>query len=72
VYKLVGDGNFAKASPHLRKFMPTLGLGAGCRLGKHTSLFARYELFGEMPVAQDIPVLPHRALHLGVRVPLNQ
>jgi hypothetical protein len=72
VYEPAGDGNFTKASPHLHKFMPTLGLGAGCRLGKHASLFARYELFGEMPVAQDIPVLPHRALHLGARVNLKK
>ncbi len=72
VYEPAGDGNFKSASPHLHKFMPTLGLGAGCRLNKHASLFARYELFGEMPVAQDIPVLPHRALHLGARISLNK
>jgi hypothetical protein len=72
VYAPTGDGNFRKASPHLHKFMPTLGLGAGCRLGDYTSLFARYELFGQMPLANDIPVLPHKALHVGARLHFNK
>ena len=71
-YEPVGNGNFRKASLHFHKFMPALGLGAGCRLNAYTSLFARYEMFGEMPLAQDIPVLPHRTLHLGVRVNLRK
>ncbi len=72
VYAPAGDGSFRKASPHFPKFMPTLGLGAGCRLGARAALFARYEVFGEMPVLQDIPVLPHRALHLGMRVNMRK
>ena len=71
VYAPAGDGNFTKPSPRFHKFMPTLGVGAGCRLTEYASLFARYELFGQMPIAQDIPVLPHKALHLGARLNLK-
>jgi hypothetical protein len=71
VYKPTGDGNFTKTAGRFHKFMPTLGLGAGCRLSDRTSVFARYEVFGQMPIAQDIPVLPHKALHLGARLNLK-
>jgi hypothetical protein len=62
------DGNgFRPASQRMHKFMPTLGLGLGYRFGDVT-LFSRYEMFGEMPFAQDgSPVLPHKALHVGTR-----
>jgi hypothetical protein len=59
-------GGFSKASPTQVKFMPSLGLGAGYRFRNQTSLFTRYELFGEMPFSQI--VLPHQALHLGARL----
>ncbi|MBD0258211.1 MAG: hypothetical protein ICV83_21065, partial [Cytophagales bacterium] len=71
VYEPAGNGNFTKAAPRFHKFMPTLGLGAGCRLTQYASLFARYEVFGQTPIAQDIPVLPHQALHLGARLHLK-
>ncbi len=72
MYKPSGNGEFVKASARLHKFMPTLGIGAGYRINWATSLFVRYELFGEMPLSQDIPVLPHKALHLGARVNLGK
>lgn len=72
VYKPTGNGEFVKASPRLHKGMPTLGLGAGYRFTKAVSLFARYEVFGEMPLKQDVPVLPHKALHIGARVNLGK
>ncbi|HEX8532103.1 MAG TPA: hypothetical protein VF646_18840, partial [Cytophagales bacterium] len=71
VYRPTGDGNFTKTPGRFHKFMPTLGLGVGCRLSDRTALFTRYEVFGLAPIAQDIPVLPHRALHLGARVNLK-
>ncbi|WP_266367249.1 hypothetical protein [Tellurirhabdus rosea] len=67
VYAPVGPGEFTKTSPVRHKFMPTLGLGAGYRFNR-TSLFARYEIFGLMPIQQDVPLLPHKALHLGARL----
>lgn len=67
VYSDNGNGGFEQSSPHLSKFMPTLGLGAGVRVGHQTALLVRYEVFGEMPIANEIPLLPHRAIHLGLR-----
>jgi hypothetical protein len=71
VYAPAGDGNFTKTAGRFHKFMPTLGVGAGCRLTAYASLFARYEVSGQTPIAQDIPVLPQQALHLGARLHLK-
>ncbi|GAA4462764.1 hypothetical protein GCM10023189_39870 [Nibrella saemangeumensis] len=71
MYRSAG-GEFTRVSPHLHKFMPTLGLGAGYRINQRTSVFSRYEVFGEMPVVQDVPVLPHKALHVGARLSLSR
>ena len=61
------NAGFQKTSTAIGKFMPTLGLGLGYRIGE-VSLFTRYEAFGEMPINhQGVPVLPHSALHLGAR-----
>lgn len=58
---------YRKTSAAIGKFMPTLGLGLGYRIGS-VSLFTRYEAFGEMPINyQGAPVLPHSALHVGAR-----
>lgn len=65
-YESANEG-FRKTSTAIGKFMPTLGLGLGYRIGE-VSLFTRYEAFGEMPINhQGVPVLPHSALHLGAR-----
>lgn len=69
-YEPVGDG-YQPASQRLHKFMPTLGLGMGYRLGEVT-VFSRYELFGELPFSyKGVPVLPHKTLHLGASFPLK-
>lgn len=61
------EGGFEKASPHLHKLMPALGIGLGYDTGNVT-IFSRYEAFGEMPFNYGgSPVLPHRSLHLGTR-----
>lgn len=61
------NAGFRKTSTAIGKFMPTLGLGLGYRIGE-VSLFTRYEAFGEMPINHSgVPVLPHSALHLGAR-----
>ncbi|MDO1448136.1 hypothetical protein Q0590_17815 [Rhodocytophaga aerolata] len=70
VYKATANGDFVKASAHFHKFMPTLGVGTGYRITNATSLFARYEVFGEMPIQQSVPILPHKALHVGMRIHL--
>jgi len=59
--------DFPKAPAHQFKLMPSAGLGAGYRFRNRTSVFTRYELFGEMPFSQIL--LPHQAIHVGARVP---
>ncbi|GAB3175560.1 hypothetical protein [Telluribacter humicola] len=71
-YEPTGSGDYVKVSPVRNKFMPTLGLGAGYRFRNHTAIFARYEVFGIMPIQQDVPVLPHKALHVGARLNINR
>jgi hypothetical protein len=70
VYEPTGSGEYQKTSPVRHKFMPVLGLGAGYRFRNQTALFTRYEVFGLMPIQQDVPVLPHKALHVGARLNL--
>lgn len=65
-YEPAGEG-YRKTTAAFGKFMPTIGLGLGYRIGE-VSLFTRYEAFGEMPLNyQGAPVLPHSALHVGAR-----
>jgi len=71
VYAPDGTGDFRKTTPLRHKFMPSLGLGAGYRFTPNPSVFARYEVFGLMPIQQAVPVLPHKALHLGARMNLH-
>lgn len=71
-YEPTGPGEYVKASPIRHKFMPALGLGAGYRFRNHSAIFTRYELFGIMPIQQDVPVLPHKALHVGARLNLTK
>jgi len=59
-----------KAPANQLKFMPSLGLGAGYRFRNRTTVFTRYELFGEMPFGQIL--LPHQAIHLGTRLMLEK
>ncbi len=59
--------DFPKAAAYQFKLMPSAGLGAGYQFRNRTSVFTRYELFGEMPFSQIL--LPHQALHVGARVP---
>lgn len=69
-YDSDGQGGFQPASRQLHKFSPTLGLGMGYQFAGNASVFTRYELFGEMPFSNSgAPVLPHRALHVGTRLP---
>jgi len=53
------------------RIMPTIGLGAGYQFDK-VSVFSRYEMFGETPFGyKGVPVLPHKALHVGTRFNLK-
>lgn len=61
---------FRKASPYQFKFMPSVGVGMGVRFAGGSTVFARYELFGEMPFSQI--VLPHQALHIGTRLLIDK
>ena len=61
-----GDGKYRKTPSLQLKFMPTVAASIGYRFRNQAALFARYELFGEMPFSYT--VLPHQALHLGVRL----
>lgn len=66
-YEPDGGSGYRLASQRMHKFMPTVGLGAGWRIGD-VAVFSRYELFGEAPFAQGgSPLLPHKALHFGAR-----
>ena len=66
MYEKNGD-SYSKASPHVHKFMPSLGGGVGYRCGK-ALIGVRYEVFGEFPVlSNEVPLLPHKALCLSVR-----
>jgi hypothetical protein len=52
--------------------MPVAGIGAGHRFRNGFDLFGRYEIFGEMPFGLlGVPILPHKALHLGTRLNLH-
>ncbi|GAB3893016.1 hypothetical protein GCM10028803_06680 [Larkinella knui] len=62
-------GDYRKAPATQLKFMPTVNAGFGYRFRNRTAVFARYELFGEMPFREIL--LPHQALHLGARLILQ-
>jgi hypothetical protein len=66
VYKASANG-YDKTKGNLVRFMPVVGLGTGYSFSR-ASVFARYELFGEMPFGyKDIPALPHQTIHLGTQ-----
>ncbi|KAA9349097.1 MULTISPECIES: hypothetical protein [Larkinella] len=62
-------GEYRKAPATQLKFMPTINAGLGYRFHHRTTVFTRYELFGEMPFREIL--LPHQALHLGARIFFN-
>ncbi|WP_138992338.1 hypothetical protein [Larkinella sp. C7] len=63
------SGEYRKAPATQLKFMPTISAGLGYRFHHRTTVFTRYELFGEMPFREIL--LPHQALHLGTRFLFN-
>jgi hypothetical protein len=66
VYQPNEEG-FQKVSGSLIRFMPAMGLGTGY-VFKQTSVFARYELYGEMPFGyKGVPALPRQTFHLGTQ-----
>ncbi len=66
-YEPSTDG-FQPASQRMHKLMPSLALNLGYRASAATDVFLRYEAFGEIPFSyKGVPVLPHKALHLGAR-----
>lgn len=72
VYRSDGNGQYHKASPARHLLMPVAGIGGGHRLKGGMDVFGRYEVFTEMPFGLNgIPLLPHKALHLGTRIPLQ-
>ena len=72
-YLPTGDGDFRAAPAGLVRVMPSLSAGLGYaihdRRARPVSVFVRYETFGEAPFSnRGVPVLPHTALHLGLRL----
>ena len=66
VYK-PSDNAFRKTSGNLLRFIPTVGLGTGYVFNQ-TAVFARYELFGEMPFGyKGVPALPRQTIHFGTQ-----
>lgn len=69
-YELIGN-DYERIGDTFGRIMPTLGLGAGYRFNK-VSVFSRYEIFAETPFGfNGVPVLPHKALHVGIRFNLK-
>ena len=63
--------NYERIGSTFGRIMPTIGLGAGYQFDK-VSIFSRYEMFGETPFGyKGVPVLPHKALHVGTRFNLK-
>jgi hypothetical protein len=67
-YRADGNGGYRPAAPFLLRVMPTASLGAGYCLSERAAVFARYEVFGELPFSRF--VLPHQAIHAGTRLRL--
>ncbi|MCX6316045.1 MAG: hypothetical protein NTW29_02040 [Bacteroidetes bacterium] len=68
-YKPSATG-FEKSGGNLVRFMPVVGLGTGYSFNK-TAVFARYEVFGEMPFGyQGVSALPHQTIHVGAQLHL--
>lgn len=68
-YKPSATG-FEKLKGNLVRFMPVVGLGTGYSFNK-TAVFARYEVFGEMPFGyQGVSALPHQTIHVGAQLHL--
>ncbi|RYC71302.1 hypothetical protein [Spirosoma sordidisoli] len=75
-YERTETGDFRLASRWMLRAMPSVSAGVGYQFGRQTTmpvtLFTRYEAFGETPFSnRGIPVLPHSALHIGTRFPVN-
>jgi hypothetical protein len=69
-YELNGN-DYEKIGNTFGRIMPTIGLGAGYQFDK-VSVFSRYEMFAETPFGLNgMPVLPHKALHVGTRFNLK-
>ncbi|MBP9924927.1 MAG: hypothetical protein KBF45_02975 [Cyclobacteriaceae bacterium] len=69
-YELKGN-DYEQIGSTFGRIMPTLGLGAGYQFNE-VSVFSRYEIFGETPFGfNGVPVLPHKALHVGTRFNLK-
>ncbi len=74
-YQPDGNGNYAASSAMMIKAIPTLSVGAGYRFRGATPLtvFVQEQTFAEVPFGfRDQPVLPHAALHAGIRVFFHQ
>jgi hypothetical protein len=66
VYKPSAKG-YDKTNGNLIRFTPVAGFGTGYTFSK-AAVFARYELFGEMPFGyKGVPALPHQTIHLGTQ-----
>jgi hypothetical protein len=61
-------GNYRKAPATQCNFMPVVKTGVGYRFPNRTLVFARYELFGEMPFRSLI--LPHQSISIGTQLAL--
>lgn len=74
-YQPDGNGGYQAASPFVVKAVPTVSLGVGYRFtgGSPVSVFVQESAFGEVPFGfRGQPVLPHAALHVGMRMFFNQ
>lgn len=69
-YELKGT-DYERIGSAFGRIIPTIGLGAGYQFDK-ISVFSRYEMFGETPFGyKGVPVLPHKAIHVGTRFNLK-
>lgn len=64
------SGEYQKAPQVKLKFMPSASIGVGYQFNRQTTLFSRYEVFGEMPFSQVL--LPHKAIHVGTRLSFDK
>ncbi|OIN60696.1 hypothetical protein [Arsenicibacter rosenii] len=74
-YQPDGNGGYQAASAFVVKAVPSVSLGVGYRFtgANPVSVFVQEQAFGEVPFGfRGQPVLPHAALHVGMRMSLNQ
>jgi hypothetical protein len=69
-YKRSASGEYQKAPQIALKFMPSASVGVGYRFNRQTTVFTRYEVFGEMPFSQIL--LPHKAIHVGTKLSFDK